>query len=264
MKLPTDQMIAEKRDGIGWMTFNNPARRNALSVEMREAAIEILADFAKDDAVRVVVMKGAGDKAFVSGADISQFESQRSTPEQIAAYSALSQRFEGMMNGLQKPLIAMIRGYCLGGGLAVALTADIRIASDDSQFGIPAARLSLGYGFGGTRKLTDLVGPSCAKEILFTARRYSAAEAFQMGLINRVLPVPELEKHVSELATTIAGNAPLTIRTAKTIIGEIVKDPADRDLAACEAAVQACMTSQDYVEGRRAFMEKRKPVFTGR
>ena len=264
MKLATDQMIAEKRNGIGWMTFNNPERRNALSVEMREAAIEILADFAADDAVRVVVMKGAGDKAFVSGADISQFESQRSTPEQIAAYAALTARFEGALSGLEKPLIAMIRGYCLGGGLAVALTADIRIASEDSQFGVPAARLSIGYGFGGTKKLVDLVGPSCAKEILFSARRYPAAEALQMGLINRLVPVAELETSVTDLAATIAGNAPLTIRTAKTIIGEIMKNPEDRDLAACERLVQTCMTSSDYVEGRRAFMEKRKPVFTGR
>jgi enoyl-CoA hydratase/carnithine racemase len=257
-------MLFEKKDGIGWMTFNNPERRNALSVEMRKAAIEILADFSADDSVRVVVMKGAGDKAFVSGADISQFESQRSTPEQIEAYSALSRRFEGAMNTLEKPLIAMIRGFCLGGGLAVALTADIRIAAEDAQFGIPAARLSLGYGYDGMRKLTDLVGPSCAKEILFTARRYSAAEALQMGLINRVLPVAELESHVRELATTIAGNAPLTIRAAKTIVGEIVKDPADRDMAACKRVAQACVASNDYVEGRRAFMEKRKPVFNGR
>lgn len=264
MTVATEPMLAEKKDGIGWMTFNNPERRNALSVEMREAAIRILNDFSADDAVRVVVMKGAGDKAFVSGADISQFESQRSTPEQIAAYAALTQRFEGTMNQLQKPLIAMIRGYCLGGGLAVALTADIRIAAEDAQFGIPAARLSLGYGFAGTRKLSDLVGPSCAKEILFTARRYTAAEALQMGLVNRVVPVAGLDDHVCELATTIAGNAPLTIRAAKTIIGEIVKDPADRDMAACERAVQTCMSSSDYVEGRRAFMEKRKPAFTGR
>ena len=264
MTVTTEPMLAEKKDGIGWMTFNNPERRNALSVEMRQAAIRILDDFSADDAVRVVVMKGAGDKAFVSGADISQFESQRSTPEQIAAYSALTQRFEGTMNKLQKPLIAMIRGYCLGGGLAVALTADIRIAADDAQFGIPAARLSLGYGFPGTRKLTDLVGPSCAKEILFTARRYAAAEALQMGLINRVVPVADLENHVRELATMIADNAPLTIRAAKTIIGEIVKDPADRDMVACERVVETCMSSSDYVEGRRAFMEKRKPAFTGR
>jgi enoyl-CoA hydratase/carnithine racemase len=211
----------------------------------------------------VVVMKGAGDKAFVSGADISQFESQRSTPEQVAAYAALTQRFEGALSGLEKPLIAMIRGYCLGGGLAVALTADIRIAADDAQFGVPAARLSIGYGYGGTRKLVDLVGPSCAKEMLFSARRYKAPDALRMGLVNQVVPVAELEPTVADLAGTIAGNAPLTIRTAKSIIGEILKDPADRDLAACERAVDRCMSSADYVEGRRAFMEKRKPAFTG-
>ena len=258
------EVLVRREGSVATLVFSNPAKLNALDLEMWRAIPRSLERLERDTGVRVIVYTGEGKRAFVSGADISQFESQRSTPEQIAAYSALTQRFEGAMNSLQKPLIAMIRGYCLGGGLAVALTADIRIASDDSQFGVPAARLSLGYGFPGTRKLTDLIGPSCAKEILFTARRYTAAEALQMGLINRVVPVASLEDYVRDMATTIAANAPLTIRAAKTIVGEIVKDKADRDMAACERVVQACMTSSDYVEGRRAFMEKRKPVFTGR
>ena len=264
MKISTDKMLAEKGDGVGWMTFNNPERHNALSVEMRYGILEILEDFSADDSVRVVVMKGAGEKAFVSGADISQFEKQRASAEQQAEYSALSARVEEAMNALEKPLVAMIRGYCLGGGLGLALNADIRIASEDSRFGIPAARLSIGYPYKGLKKLIDLVGPSRTKEILFTAHRYSAAEAYEMGLINRVVPVEALEGAVRDMAAGIVQNAPLTIRATKQIVAEAIKDPADRDLARCEALVRACMESEDYVEGRRAFMEKRKPAFSGR
>jgi enoyl-CoA hydratase/carnithine racemase len=264
MKISTDKMLAEKGDGIGWMTFNNPERHNALSVEMRYGILEILEDFSADDAVRVVVMKGAGEKAFVSGADISQFEKQRASAEQQAEYAALSGRVEDAMHALEKPLIAMIRGYCLGGGLGVALNADIRVASEDARFGIPAARLSIGYPYGGLKKLVDLVGPSRTKEILFTAQRFTAAEAYEMGLINRVVAADALEQTVREMAAGMVQNAPLTLRATKRIVAEAVKDPADRDLAQCEALVKACMASEDYIEGRRAFMEKRKPAFTGR
>ena len=264
MKLSTDKMLAEKADGIGWMTFNNPDRHNALSVEMRHGILEIIEDFAKDDGVRVVVMTGAGGKSFVSGADISQFEQQRASPEQQAEYAALSQRVEDALLGLEKPLIAMIRGYCLGGGLGIALQSDIRIASDDSRFGIPAARLSIGYPYKGLKRLMDLVGPSRTKEILFTATRYSAQEAYEMGLINKVVPADSLKDAVTEMATTMVNNAPLTLRATKLIIAEAVKDPADRDLKLCEEVVRTCMESSDYVEGRRAFMEKRKARFTGR
>jgi enoyl-CoA hydratase/carnithine racemase len=264
MKLSTDKMMAEKADGIGWMTFNNPERHNALSVEMRHGILEIIADFAADDEVRVVVMTGAGGKSFVSGADISQFEQQRASPEQQVEYAALSGRVEDALLGLEKPLIAMIRGYCLGGGLGIALQADIRVASDDSRFGIPAARLSIGYPYKGLKRLMDLVGPSRTKEILFTATRYSAQEAYEMGLVNKIVPAGALKDTVTEMATTMVNNAPLTLKATKLIIGEAVKDAADRDIALCEAVVKACMESDDYVEGRRAFMEKRKARFTGR
>ncbi len=263
MKLSTDKMLAEKADGIGWMTFNNPDRHNALSVEMRYGILEIIEDFAKDDSVRVVVMTGAGGKSFVSGADISQFEQQRATPEQQAEYAQLSQRVEDALLGLEKPLIAMVKGYCLGGGLGIALQADIRVASDDSRFGIPAARLSIGYPYKGLKRLMDLVGPSRTKEILFTATRYSAQEAYEMGLINKVVPADALKDTVTEMATTMVNNAPLTQRATKLIIAEAVKDAADRDMALCEEVVRACMESNDFIEGRRAFMEKRKAQFTG-
>jgi enoyl-CoA hydratase len=264
MKLATDQMIAEKDGPIGWMTFNNPGRRNALTVVMREAMLQIIEDFAADDSIRVVVMKGAGDKAFVSGADISQFEKERNSEEQRQRYMALSNQVETALTTLEKPLVAMIRGYCLGGGMGVALTADLRIASDDSQFGIPAARLSIGYPFGAIRKVMDLIGPSRTKDLLFTARRVKADEALAIGLINRLVPVDALEPEVRAIAETMANNAPLTIRATKACVAEALKDESERDRVRCDALVAACMAGEDYIEGRRAFMEKRQPVFQGK
>jgi enoyl-CoA hydratase/carnithine racemase len=264
MKLDTPNMLAEKSDGIGWMIFNNPERRNALSVAMRHAILQIMEDFAADDSVRSVVMTGTGDKAFVSGADISEFEKLRSSPEQIAEYHALSARVETALTSLDKPLIAMIRGFCLGGGLGTALNADMRFAAEGSQFGVPAARLSIGYPFSGIKKLVDLVGPAMAKEVLYTARRLSAEEALRTGLINQLVPADELKQTVTEIGMMIAENAPLSIRNAKINVENILKDRVNRDMEACKAATDACMASEDYVEGRRAFMEKRKPVFRGK
>jgi enoyl-CoA hydratase/carnithine racemase len=264
MKLNTEKMIAETGDGIGWMIFNNPERRNALSLEMWEAIAAILDSFQRDDAVRVVVMKGAGDKAFVSGADISQFEDQRKNAEQAERYSAMSSEARQKLASLDKPLIAMIRGYCLGGGLSVAMSADIRIASEDAQLGIPAARLGIAYGYESLEQLVNLVGPSFAKEILFSARRFSAKEALRIGLVNRVVPVDELEGTVCELADTIASNAPLSVKATKMTVAEVLKDPSARNLKAVEQIVKTCFDSQDYAEGRQAFLEKRKPKFNGR
>ncbi len=264
MKLDTDKMLARKEGGIGWMTFNNPARRNALSYEMRLAILQILEEFEKDDAIRVIVMHGAGDKSFVAGADISQFDSMRATPEQQAEYERVSQAVQARYATLSKPLIAMIRGFCLGGGLQTALAADLRIASDDSTFGIPAGRLGIAYAWPSVSKLVEIVGPSKAKDILYTARRIPAEEAYEMGLINKVVPAADLEDKVRELAATIAGNAPLSIIAAKRAIDELVKAPANRDEAGAKAAAKRAMESEDFIEGRRAFMEKRTPVWKGR
>ena len=231
MNLPTDKMLARKEGGIGWMTFNNPARRNALSYEMRLAILQILEDFETDASVRVIVMLGAGDKSFVAGADISQFDAMRATPEQQAEYERVSQAVLKRYSTLTKPLIAMIRGFCLGGGLQTALAADLRIASDDSTFGIPAGKLGIAYAWPSVAKLVEIVGPARAKEILFTARRIPADEALRMGLVNQVVAAGDLDMKVRELASTIAGNAPLSIIAAKRAIDELVKDPADRDEA---------------------------------
>jgi|RhiMethySRZTD1v2_1073278.scaffolds.fasta_scaffold01611_14 enoyl-CoA hydratase/carnithine racemase len=260
----TPRMIARRDGAIGWMLFNNPARHNAVSVDMWQAVPDILGAFARDDAIRVVVLAGTGGKAFVSGADISEFAEKRSSREAVLAYNATSERASRAIVECAKPTIAMIQGYCIGGGVAVALCCDLRIAADNARFGVPAAKLGLGYAYPGIKRLADVVGPSFAKEIFYTARQFDAAEALQMGLVNRVRPVTELEDYVSGYAATIAANAPLTIGAVKIALSEYGKDAAERDLSRVQAAVDACFNSTDYTEGRTAFMEKRKPAFVGR
>ena len=260
----TDKMIAKKEGRVGYVIFNNPERHNAVSLEMWEATADILKDFAKDDAIRVAVLTGAGGKAFVSGADISRFGEERGTQKAIDHYNATTERAFQSVHEFPKPTIAMIRGFCMGGGLALAVNCDIRIASDNSRFALPAAKLGLGYGYSGLKRFIEAVGPAFTKEIFFTARQFDAAEARDMGLVNRVLPDGEVEAYVKNYAGTIAANAPLTINAIKFIVGETLKGESKRDLAACEALVKKCFASSDYEEGRKAFMEKRKPVFTGR
>jgi len=263
MELGVDKLVGRKDGAIGWMIFNNPERRNAVSLDMWRAIPEVLAAFEADPEVRVIVFTGAGERAFVSGADISQFEAERSDAAAEARYSSASAAANAAMAGLSKPSIAMIRGYCIGGGLAVALTCDLRVCSEESRFAIPAARLGLGYGFGGVKALIDVVGPSIAKEILFTARQFSAEEALRVGLVNRVAPATDLERLVRDYAAMIGANAPLTLRAAKLAAREALRDPEKRRLAEVEAAVAACFDSADFKEGRTAFMEKRAPAFRG-
>jgi enoyl-CoA hydratase len=231
---------------------------------MWEALSDIVQDFENDDAIRVVVVKGAGGKAFVSGADISEFEEKRSSPEATRVYNEASGKAVEALKLLSKPTIAMIRGYCVGGGVSVALSCDLRIAADGSRFAVPAAKLGLGYEFDGVRKLVEVVGPSFAKEIFYTARQFDASEALSMGLINRMIPDEQLEGYVRDYSSTIAGNAPLTVASIKTIVSEVLKDESERDMSLCQQVVDRCFNSEDYVEGRRAFMEKRNAVFKGR
>lgn len=260
----TGQIIAEKQGAIGWITFNNPARRNAISVDMWIAMPKVLDRFESDPQIRVIVLSGAGDKAFVSGADISQFENQRSSEQGVQYYEEISESAQLRFQNSDKPVIAMIRGYCLGAGVNIALASDLRLVADDARFGIPAAKMGLGYRVSSTKNLVDTLGAANAREMLLTARQFTAGEARAMGLAHSVVPAAELEALVMATCATIAANAPLTMRTAKRVIRELLKSPAEFDAPGCTALVKQCFESQDYTEGRRAFMEKRKPVFQGR
>jgi enoyl-CoA hydratase/carnithine racemase len=259
----TDKILTERDGDIARIVFNQPEKRNAVSLEMWEAVEQALTDFRNDPEVRILILSGAGGKAFVSGADISKFESERASEEGVAKYNATTKRVYDMVEAFPKPTIAQIDGFCVGGGVALALCCDLRICGESSQFAIPAAKLGLGYGFPGIKRLVNVVGPAFAKEIFFTARRYSAEDARVMGLVNRVVPDAEVGDYALETARTIAGNAPMTVASVKFIVGETVKDESERDLEACERKVNECFASRDYVEGRRAFLEKRKPQFEG-
>lgn len=260
----TDKIIAERSGEVARIIFNQPEKRNAVSLEMWEAVEAATERFAKDPDVRILILSGAGGKAFVSGADISRFESERASEEGVARYNATTKRVYDMIEAFPKPTIAQIDGFCVGGGVALALCCDVRICGAGSQFAIPAAKLGLGYGYPGIKRLVDVVGPSFAKEIFFTARRFDAEEARTMGLVNRVVEDGKVEEAANEMAATIAANAPMTVGSVKYIVGETVKDETARDLAECDRRVKECFDSQDYIEGRRAFLEKRKPQFVGK
>jgi enoyl-CoA hydratase/carnithine racemase len=259
----TDKMLSRKEGRVGYVTFNNPERHNAVSLDMWAAAGEMLDDFRNDNNIAVVVVTGAGGKAFVSGADISRFEKERSNADAVKHYNEVVDKSYRAFHEFPKPTIAMIRGYCIGGGMGLATCCDLRIATERSTFAVPAAKLGLGYGYTGLKRLIDVVGPSFSMEIFYTARQFTAAEALTMGLVNRVVADGELETYVKDYAEMIAGNAPLTIRAVKTVVSEAMKEESKRDLNRAAAAVDACFKSSDYEEGRKAFMEKRKPVFTG-
>ena len=263
MTATTPQIISRKEDLIGWLIFNNPSRRNAVTLAMWEAIPRVLADFEADPEVRVIILTGAGHRAFVAGADISEFDQVRDSAANIAYYGEQVSAANNAIAATPKPTIAMIRGVCVGGGVGIALGCDIRICAEDARFAIPAAKLGLGYGHAGLKLLVDLVGPSFAKEIFYTARLFSASEAVAMGLVNRVLPATVLESYVRDYCQTIAQNAPLTVQAVKQIVDQLIAD-APLDEAYCEQLVQECFDSEDYIEGRRAFMEKRRPNFQGR
>lgn len=259
-----DKLIGIASDPIGWVVFNDPARRNALSRGMWEAIPAVLAALENDPAIKVIILTGAGGKAFISGADINEFERHTPETDMIEARRRTEGQSGVWFSGCRKPTLAMIEGACIGGGLATALNCDIRIAAEGSLFGIPAARLGVGYPFDGIEKLVSIVGPAQAKQIMFTAEFYQSDRALQMGLVNEVVPREALENRVLELADMMARNAPLTVAAAKIAIDQLIEDPGQRDNHAVDEAIAKAMSSDDVVEGHQAFIEKRPAEFKGR
>ena len=263
LELNTDRMQARIEDGIGWMIFNHPARHNALSLEMWQAIGDILEHYEEHPDVRVAIMRGAGGKAFVSGADISEFDKERANAAQRVTYGQTAGRANRWLVQFSKPLIACIEGYCIGGGLATSLAADVRFATPDATFGIPAAKLGLGYEYDGLAKLARIVGPSRARDIMFSARFMDAEEAKSMGLINFIHARDDIEAACLDYAGRIAANAPLTVKAAKAAVNAWERGEREEEIRVVGEMVDACFNSDDYKEGRRAFAEKRKPAFKG-
>jgi enoyl-CoA hydratase len=261
--MTSEKMLSRVEEGVGYITFNNPEKHNAVSIEMWDALEKILDEFRSSKDIRVIVLNGAGGKSFVSGADISKFDKERSSKEAVLSYNKRTQKVYELLETFPKPTIAMIDGYCIGGGLNLAVCCDIRICSEKSKFAMPAAKLSLGYPFSSIKRLFDVMGPGMAKHFMFTAEKISASEALACGLVQKLVSEDNIETYVRDYALTISRNAPLTIKAMKQIGIEILKNPDERDLLLCEQLASACFDSEDYKEGRKAFMEKRKPNFKG-
>jgi enoyl-CoA hydratase len=264
MKLTSGLVRAEARGPIGWLIWDNPTKLNALSPGMYEDALSVAEDYEADPTIKVVVMRGAGRKAFISGADIKSFDKTRSSEEAMRAAREAPEKLRLKLLHLEKPLIAMIYGWCLGGGLGMALNADLRFASSDSQFSVPAAHRGVAYAPAGLKSLVDLVGPSVAKDIMFSARKLKADEALRVGLINRIVNAEQLEEETIAYAETLAANAPLSIRASKFFINQLGLERAQRDEARMEAMQREAANSEDFKEATRSFIEKRKPIFVGR
>ena len=257
------QLTHHKEGGVGYVVFDNQRKFNAVSFDMWAALPGIISAFVADAEVRAIVITGAGERAFISGADITQFDSKRAGSGAMDYNKAVELGYASVLD-CTKPTVAKIRGICMGGGLGLALNCDIRICSDDAKFRMPAARLGLGYQFQGIKRFTEVLGPANTADLFFSARIFGAADALAMGLVKQVLPAFELDGTFSEYVDQIAENAPLTIAAAKRVLLELRKDADKRDLALAQRMIDACFSSDDYNEGRKAFAEKRTPGFKGK
>ena len=257
------QILVERDGHVARVIINRPNRRNALSFAAWQSLAAAFDNLAADPDVRVVVLTGAGERAFCAGNDISEFAEKRSTPEQVEAYDQVISHAYEVIGGIDKPLIARVRGFAVGGGFELMQLCDIQIASAGARFAMTPARLGLGYKLDDVQLLVDRIGPRAAREMLFTGRLFDAAEAEHMGFVTRVVPDEDLDATVDSCAAEIAANAPLSVRAIKVAIGEALKPSADRDRARCDALAAACNESEDYREGQSAFAEKRAPEFRG-
>jgi enoyl-CoA hydratase/carnithine racemase len=258
------RLVVEKRGAVGWIVFDQPAKKNAINDALWRGIPEAMACLDAVAEVRCVAFRGAGAEAFAAGADISEFEKIRAERAAVGEYDGLLDRVLLSIQGSAKPSVALIHGYCMGGGLEVALACDLRYCGTGAQFGIPAAKLGLAYNVEGHKRLLETVGHARAREIMFLGWRYPAAEALAMGLVHRVLPDAELDAYVEGVVATLVENAPLSIANSKTLLEEYAKSVGLPDHERMRAAMERCARSADYEEGRRAFMEKRKPAFKGR
>jgi len=263
--IPTtsERIVARKDGAIGWLVFNNPAKHNAISMDMAEAVPAVMRGFEDDSEVRVIVVAGAGEKAFAAGSDISGFESVRADPQKNRHYNDVNERSYNAVYECTKPTVAMIRGYCIGGGLDFATSCDVRFCSDNAVFAVPAGKLGLGYGHEGILRFGRVIGYMRARDLFLSGRRLGAEEALRLGLVHRVISLGELEAETTAYAQSIADNAPLTLAAIKRAFLEYEKDPALRDLNRAQAMIDECFKSADYVEGRAAFAAKRNPQFKG-
>ena len=260
----SNKLTARKAGAIGWIGFNDPEKHNAISLDMAQAIIPVMEDFNADDAIRVIVLYGEGNRSFAAGSNISSFGAVRETPEQNAIYHSISEQAYDSFYLSPKPTIAMIKGYCIGGGLDFAASCDIRICSDTASFAIPAGRLGVGYGYEGLIRTNRIIGPSKGRDIFFSARRYHAQEALQMGLVHEVVALDDIESHTTRYAETVAANAPLTLQAIKQSFIEQERDARAVDMTVAQRMIDRCFTSEDYKEGRAAFAEKRAPKFKGK
>ncbi|RFB06272.1 enoyl-CoA hydratase [Parvularcula marina] len=260
----TDRILTKKDGQIGHLIFNNPDKLNAISLDMWEGMGKAVDAFEKDDDIRVIVCSGAGGKSFIAGADVSKYEEERMGENAQEHYAKTGERALSALYNSTKVTIAAIDGWCIGGGISVAVSCDLRYCSTKSEFAQPAMRYGIGYRYGSLRRLVDIVGVPTTKEMLLGGRRLKADEAYTKGLVGKVIEEADYQAFIDDIAGKIAIGAPLTAQQVKFTLGEIVKDPSDRDLERCEAMFQTCYASADYKEGIRAFSEKRKPVFTGK